>query len=167
MSTGEAFMTAKILVAKAGDNAIYKPAPISARHVLAGDPVARNSVLFLSEDKLQITLLWHCTAGSFRWFYDEDEICQITEGGMTLYFDDGGTRVCGPGDTVYFQAGTTCVWVIDKEVRKIAYFREPSPFFFALPIRVIRKLIDKSGLRRFQKTRKAAAVTTPPQVAAA
>lgn len=156
-------MTAKIFVAKAGDDAVYKPAPISREHVLAGDPVARNSVLFLSRDKLQITLLWHCTAGSFRWFYDEDEICEIVEGGMTLYFDDGGTRICGPGDTVYFQAGTTCVWVIEKEVRKIAYFREPTPLLFALPIRVMRKLIDKSGLRRFQKTRKTAKTTPTPQ----
>ena len=156
-------MTAKIFVAKAGDDVVYKPAPISREHVLAGDPVARNSVLFLSRDKLQITLVWHCTAGSFRWFYDEDEICEIVEGGMTLHFDDGSTRMCGPGDTVYFQAGTTCVWVIDTEVRKIAYFREPAPLIFALPIRVMRKLIDKSGLRRFQKTRKTAAATPAPQ----
>ena len=155
-------MTAKIFVAKAGDDAVYKPAPISPQHVLAGDPVARNSVLFLSHDKLQITLLWHCTAGSFRWFYDEDEICQIIEGGMTLHFDEGGTRVCGVGDTVYFQAGTTCVWVIDKEVRKVAYFREPSPWFFALPVRLLRKLVDRSGLRRFQKTRKTAATAAAP-----
>ncbi|HEY3814399.1 MAG TPA: cupin domain-containing protein [Caulobacteraceae bacterium] len=158
-------MTARIFIAKAGDEAIYKPAPISSAHVLGGDPVARNSVLFLSHDKLQITLLWHCTAGSFRWFYDEDEICQIIEGGMTLYFDDGAIRVCQAGDTVYFQAGTTCVWVIDKEVRKVAYFREPSPWFFAMPVRALRKLVDKSGLRRFQKTRKTAAVTRPPAAA--
>ena len=126
----------------------FKPAPIPADWVVAGHPVARNSVQFLSADKLQFTLYWHCTAGSFRWHYDEDETIMVLEGGMTLVFDCGAIRHCAPGDLVFFPAGTTCVWIIEHEVKKIAFFREPAPSLFAVPIRLMRKLVDASGLRR-------------------
>jgi len=130
------------------DHIVFKPAPIPADWVLSGNPTARNSVQFLSADKLQFTLFWHCTAGSFRWHYDEDETIQVLEGGMTLVFDNGSMRHCGPGDLVFFQAGTTCVWVIADQVKKLAFFREPAPSVFAVPIRLLRKLVDRSGLRR-------------------
>lgn len=143
-------MTQDIQIASTAQ-ATYKPAPIPADWVVAGTPTATNSVQFLSADKLQFTLFWHCTAGSFRWHYDEDETIQILEGGMTLCFDNGSTRHCGPGDLVFFPAGTTCVWIIEKEVRKLAFFREPAPSIFAVPIRLMRKLVDKSGLRRLTR----------------
>jgi len=130
------------------DHIAFKPAPIPADWVLSGNPVAHNSVQFLSKDKLQMTLFWHCTAGSFRWHYDEDETIQVLEGGMTLCFDDGVTRRCGPGDLVFFPAGTSCVWIIEHEVKKLAFFREPAPTPLALQIRLLRKLIEASGLRR-------------------
>ena len=38
-----------------------------------------------------------------------------------------------------------------KEVRKLAFFREPAPSVFAVPIRLMRKLVDKSGLRRLTR----------------
>jgi uncharacterized cupin superfamily protein len=154
-------MKAKIAVA-ASDNVTFKPAPISPDHVLAGRPEARNAVVFTSADKLQITLMWHCTAGSFRWFYDEDETCLVMEGGMTLHFDNGSQRSCGPGDLLFFPAGTTCVWVIDKEVRKAAFFREPAPQMVALPMRALRKLIDRSGVRAWLRRRQAEA--TPNRI---
>lgn len=147
-------MKADIAIAHAGDPVTFKPAPISPDYVLAGNPVARNSLMFMSADKLQLTLYWHCTAGSFRWFYDEDETCLILEGGMTLHFDDGTSKACGPGDVIFFPVGTTCVWVIDKEVRKAAFFRAPAPLPFALPIRLARKLIDALGMRQAVRKRR-------------
>jgi hypothetical protein len=134
------------------DNIPFKPAPIPADWIVSGNPVARNHVLFTSADKLQFTLFWHCTAGSFRWYYDEDETIQLLEGAMTLVFDNGSTRYCQPGDIVYFQAGTTCVWIIEHEVKKLAFFREPAPGPFAIPIRIMRKLVDRSGLRRLTRS---------------
>ncbi len=147
-------MKPNIAISHAADPVSFKPAPISSDYVLAGNPVARNSMVFLSEDKLQLTLYWHCTAGSFRWFYDEDETCLILDGGMTLHFDDGGQRTLGPGDLVFFPAGTTCVWVIEKEVRKAAFFRAPAPLPFALPIRIVRKLIEDLGVRHWLRRRR-------------
>lgn len=147
------------------DQATYKSAPIPADWVVAGTPTASNAVQFLSADKLQFTLYWHCTAGSFRWHYDEDETIQVLEGGMTLCFDNGSTRYCGPGDLVFFPAGTTCVWIIEKEVRKLAFFREPAPSLFAVPIRLMRKLVDSSGLRRILRRQAGRTVPVLTQVA--
>jgi hypothetical protein len=111
--------------------------------------------------------MWHCTAGSFRWFYDEDETILLLDGGMILCFDDGSTRVCLAGETVFFPAGTTCIWVIDHEVRKLAFFRQPTPRLLALPIRLARKLTDLSGLRgrRSRRFAKAGAGTATNVVA--
>ena len=144
----------------ASDSVVWKPAPIPASDVVCGNPTARNSVVFQSADRLQFTLMWHCTAGSFRWFYDEDETILLLDGGMTLCFDDGSTRVCAAGEMVFFPAGTTCVWVIEQEVRKLAFFRQPSPALLALPIRLTRKLIQRSGLHA-KRSRKYARAGSP------
>ena len=149
-------MHAGIQVA-ASEQVAYKPAPIPAGDVVCGNPVARNCVVFRSADRLQFTLMWHCTAGSFRWFYDEDETILLLDGGMTLCFDNGTTRVCTAGEMVFFPAGTTCVWVIDHEVRKLAFFREPAPLVFAVPIRLARKLVELSGVRARRSRKHAAA----------
>jgi uncharacterized protein len=124
----------------ASDGVSFNPAPIRPGDILAGQPVARNSLLFKSADRLQYTLLWHCTAGSFRWHYDEDETIMVLEGGMVLHFDDGSMRSCGRGDVVFFPAGTSCVWVIEQEVKKLALFRTPVPFLFTLPLRLARRV---------------------------
>jgi uncharacterized cupin superfamily protein len=151
-------MKADIEVTSSRD-AVLRPAPIPPQNVLAGNPVARNALLYKSIDGLQFTLMWHCTAGSFRWYYDEDETVMLLEGGMTLHYDDGRIQVCRPGDVVYFRAGGTCVWVIEKEVRKIAFFREPSPALLALPVRLMRKLRDK--MRAAARARPAAPAPEP------
>ena len=142
------------------DSIAFKDAPIPASQILAGNPKARNSVIFQSADKLQFTLFWHCTAGTFRWFYDEDETIQLLDGGMTLHFDNGASRTCQPGDVVFFPAGTTCVWVIAHEVKKLAFFREAVPHPLALPIRLMRKLIDRSPLRGLMRQRMASRMTS-------
>jgi uncharacterized cupin superfamily protein len=139
----------------------YKPAPFSADDVVCGNPVARNSLIFRSADGLQVTVMWHCTAGSFRWFYDEDETILLLDGGMTLRFDDGTSRTCVAGETVFFPAGTTCVWVIDHEVRKLAFFRQPAPRLMALPLRLARRLVGLSGLRARRSRRFAKAGSGP------
>ena len=123
-----------------------RPAPLPRDWVLWGDPQAYNQLLSKSADGLAFTLLWKCTAGSFRWRYDEDETIQITEGGMRLVFDNGAVRDCNVGDVVYFRAGCSCVWIIEHEVKKIAFFRQPAPSFMALPLRVWRLVVRRLGL---------------------
>lgn len=147
----------EIQVAQSQDVAL-EAAPIPTAHVLSGTPTARNAVVFKSDDKLQITLLWHCTAGSFRWFYDEDETILVLEGGMTLHFDDGTTRTCAAGDTVFFPAGTSCIWVIETEVRKLAFFRKPAPQVVALPLRIMHKLLGARVLQTLRRRRYLSAI---------
>jgi uncharacterized protein len=130
------------------DSVTLEPAPIPDAHVIAGRPDARNAILFRSADGLQTTFLWHCTAGTFRWFYEQDETLVLLSGGMTLHFDDGTTRICHTGDAVAFPAGTSCVWEIDDHARKLASLRRPVPWPVALPIRVVYRLLQASGLRR-------------------
>ncbi len=114
------------------------PAPITPGNVLKGNPVATAAGLFRSADGMQSTVIWHCTAGTFRWDYREDETIIILEGGMTLHFDDGSSRVCGASDVVYFPAGTSCVWTIEHEVRKVALLRDPVPAPISLSLRLKR-----------------------------
>ncbi len=129
------------------DSVTYTAAPLCPEHVISGDPVARNAVLFTSADELQVTLLWHCTAGSFRWYYSDDETILLIDGGMTLHFDNGSSRLCKVGDTVFFPAGTTCVWVIEHEVRKLAFFRRPVPKLIASPRMLGYKIVRESSIR--------------------
>jgi hypothetical protein len=121
-------------------------APLPRDWVLGGDPRAYNQVLSKSADGLAFTMLWRCTAGAFRWRYDEDETIQVTKGGMRLVFDDGSVRDCSVGDVVYFRAGSSCVWIISDEVSKIAFFRQPTPSILALPLRLWRLVARKLDL---------------------
>lgn len=126
-------------------DALLFAAPIRPDWILAGDPVARNAVLARSDDRLAMTLLWDCTAGLFRWVYDQDETIHIIEGGVTLTLPDGRIERVGPGDVVFFPAGTSAVWHVDAYVRKLAVFRETAPRPVALLVRLVAKL--RSGLK--------------------
>ncbi len=153
------------ILAIASDGVPLTSAPINAEHVLAGDPIARNAELYRSADQLQVTLLWHCTAGSFRWYYGDDETILVLRGGMTLHFDNGSSRSCSVGDTVFFPAGTTCVWVIEHEVQKLAFFRKPVPNVIASAMLMGYKIVRKSGIRpllRRMRSRRAVGRTVKP-----
>ncbi len=121
------------------DWADLKPAPIKPEWVTAGAPDAHNKVLFVSDDRSIITILWRCAAGSFRWVYDEEETIYVVDGGMTLTFPDGRMRKVGKGDVVYFAAGTTAIWDVDSHVHKVAVFRRPIPKILGLIVAMHHK----------------------------
>ena len=56
------------------------PAPIFPAHVRTGAPVGRSLRLAESPDGRLVTDLWDCTAGSFDWYFDSDEIAHILDG---------------------------------------------------------------------------------------
>lgn len=122
-------------------------APIRADWVLEGQPTARNTVLARSADRTAMTMLWDCTAGAFRWVYDQDETIHIIEGGVSLTLDDGRVEVLGPGDVVFFPAGTAATWRVDAYVRKLAVFRESVPQPMALLVRLRSKMRERLGAR--------------------
>ncbi len=117
-----------------------REAAIRPEWILEGKPLARNRVLSQSADRTAMTLVWDCTAGRFRWSYDEDETIRILEGGVTLTLPDGQVRTVGPGDVVFFPKGTQAEWTVDEYVRKLAFFRTPAPAPLALAGRAWRKL---------------------------
>ena len=120
-----------------------KSAPIRPEWIISGDPQARNQVLFVSEDRSALTLFWECTAGVFRWIYDEEETIYVIDGGMTLAYPNGETRTVGKGDVVYFAPGDTAIWTVDSHVRKVAVFRRPMPKTFGQILAVYRKAMAR------------------------
>jgi uncharacterized cupin superfamily protein len=120
-----------------------KNAPIRPEWIISGNPSARNQVLFVSEDRSSVTLLWTCSAGVFRWVYDEEETLYIIDGGMTLTYPGGETRAVGKGDVVYFAPGDTAVWTVDSHVQKLAVFRRPMPRLLGLLLAVCRKAMAR------------------------
>ncbi|WP_217433859.1 cupin domain-containing protein [Caulobacter sp. S45] len=115
-------------------------APIRAEWIIEGRPVARNTVLARSADRTAMTMLWDCSAGVFRWVYDQDETIHVIEGGVTLSLPGGRVEVLGPGDVVFFPAGSSATWRVDSYVRKLAIFRESVPQPMALLVRLRSKL---------------------------
>jgi uncharacterized cupin superfamily protein len=115
------------------------PAPINRNWILEGNPIARNNILSRSADGAATTILWECTAGRFRWFYDIDETVYVIEG-CVLVKDAAGTRRLNAGDTFYFPKGARAEWHVENYVRKIAFCRVPQPRLAAFAMRGFRFL---------------------------
>lgn len=101
------------------------PAPIPRHWVLNGNPIARGSLIHRSADTMACTALWDCTAGSFNWFYDVDEMVYIVDGAVVIGSGPGKQRVLEAGDTFFFPAGSRAQWTVPAYVRKIAFLHVP------------------------------------------
>ena len=113
-----------------------KPAPITPSWILDGAPTARNRELSHSPDWGAWTMVWDCTAGRFQWHYDLDETVHFIEGSVTISSEGMAPRRFGPGDVVFFPAGSSAVWEVEDYVRKVAFCRRVPP----APIRFLQKL---------------------------
>jgi uncharacterized protein len=103
------------------------PEPIPKDWILAGQPRARAAAIARSADEGMWVTAWACTPGSFHWHYNVDEMAQILVGEVFIIDEAGIERRLGPGDVAYFPAGTSAVWRITQEVRKLAMCRVPVP----------------------------------------
>jgi len=72
--------------------------------------------------EMQSKPTWSCEISEFNWFYDSEEVCLLTEGEVTVTYDDGSVSF-GAGDYVTFPKGLSCVWKVTKPVRKHYIFR--------------------------------------------
>ena len=113
--------------------------------VLDGRPQAKATAIAKSQDGGMTVIAWSCTRGRFRWHYQVDEMAHILAGEVFITDQTDCTRRLGPGDTVFFPAGSTSVWQVTADIRKIAVCRVAVP-----------KLIS-SGLRVWNKLRRSAA----------
>jgi uncharacterized cupin superfamily protein len=103
--------------------------PINPEWILAGEPKARIELLSSSADGTASTYFWDCTAGRFNWFYSFDETFHILEGEVTLKGPSGNSQRVAMGDTVFFPAGSSAEWTVEKYVRKLAFCRSPMPAY--------------------------------------
>jgi len=110
------------------------PAPISPRWIIEGAPEAHSKRLATSADGAAAVIAWSCTPGRFYWHYTTDEIAHVISGEVFLTDENGDSRRLGPGDMVYFPAGSKSLWHVTQAVRKVAICRQhmPRPFGYAL-----------------------------------
>ena len=133
-------MAVESLITVGTCSAKFVPNPIQAAWILDGSPVARAELLSSSEDGTASTYFWDCTAGRFNWFYSFDETFHILEGDVTLKYPSGVSRRVGTGDTVFFPAGSSAEWTVDRYVRKLAFCRTPLPGYLIRARQVVRRL---------------------------
>jgi uncharacterized protein len=125
------------------------PAPIPADWIIDGNPQARSKRLAASADGTTTAMAWSCTPGRFNWHYRVDETIHFISGEVFVTDEKNQTHRLGPGDMVFFPAGSHSVWHVTKEVRKFAICRHsmPRPLGFALRAwhKVIAILSGSSG----------------------
>jgi uncharacterized protein len=98
--------------------------PLRKEQILAGDPKTGALLFGASPDGNLSFNLWDCTAGSFRWVYNSDEIIHVLDGGATITPVGGGVpRTIKAGDVVYFPRGLVADWVVDTYIKKLAVHR--------------------------------------------
>lgn len=115
-------------------------APINPAWIVSGEPRARNRVLFRSTDKSAWTMLWDCSAGEFTWTYRFDEVIHFLEGGVTITLPQGQPRDFGPGDVIFFPAGTVAHWRVDRYIKKLAFCQNPVPSALNVPMKLVRRI---------------------------
>ena len=116
------------------------PRPIEPSWIIEGKPDSTWCVLSKSADGLASTMVWHCTAGKFNWYYDFDETILILEGGIVLESDTMPPTRYGPGDVIFFKDGAHARWHIESHVKKLAFCRKTQPAWLGFALRVVLKL---------------------------
>lgn len=62
--------------------------------------------------------IWEKEESEFPWHYDSQEICYFLEGEVTVTPEGGEPVHVGKGDLVTFPTGMSCVWKVEKAVKK-------------------------------------------------
>jgi uncharacterized protein len=138
-------MMSKSIVIDPASTAELRSMGISADWVLEGRPETRSRELARSHDQTSFVAVWDCTAGRFRWHYNKDETLVVLEG-EAFITDGGGERRIGPGDVVFFPAGSSAIWYVPNYIRKIAFLRHTMPRPAGLAVIAWNRLLRLIGL---------------------
>jgi uncharacterized cupin superfamily protein len=65
--------------------------------------------------------VWSCKVSEFEWFYDSEETCLIIEGEVVVKYGSKSVSIVA-GDYVVFPKGLSCVWQVNKSVKKYYEF---------------------------------------------
>lgn len=133
-------MTTPVFEAVRLDDVELTAAPIDPSWIVAGNPVARSGQWSCSPDTTTSTWVWDCTAGTFDWYFEQDETIHVIEGEVIVTYAGQPPRTLRAGDAALFHADTWARWHVPHYVRKHAILRPhiPRPIWFAM--RVARKL---------------------------
>ena len=110
-----------------GPDASLDPWPLAREQIISGNPEARGTIMWQSDDKRLANGFWECSPGSFTWEYTWDETIYLIEGRIRITDETGSTTEVGPGDLFFVPAGTKSTWVITEHVRKAYHFKSETP----------------------------------------
>lgn len=133
------------IVFAAPADAELMPSPIHPEWITEGAPQARSKRLAQSADGTAAVFAWSCTAGRFTWHYAGDEMAHITDGEVFVTDHEGNTRRLGPGDMVFFPAGSRSDWYVPDYVRKLAVCRHSMPRPLGFVLRAWNKAVGSAG----------------------
>ena len=121
------------------------PTPISPDWVLEGTPETRSQELARSHDLTSFAMVWDCTAGRFKWHYNKDETLVVLSGEAFITVDKRERRI-GPGDVVFFPAGSSSTWRVPKYIKKVAFLRHTMPRPCGFGVLAWNKFLRIAGL---------------------
>jgi uncharacterized cupin superfamily protein len=115
--------------------------PFPSAWVIDGPPQARATAIAKSQDGAMTVIAWSCTRGCFRRHHQVDEMAHILSGEAVITDPRRAERRLSAGDTAFFPAGSTSLWQVRKEIRKIAVCRLAMPRRPGFASRTWNKLI--------------------------
>jgi uncharacterized cupin superfamily protein len=115
-------------------------APIPSSWILGGAPRARAGAIAHSPDGWGSSVVWECTAGSFRWQFGWEETVVILEGSVRVIAETGEERVLNAGDAAYFAQGSSSVWHVDSYLKKVAFTRNRVPAYVRKPLSALQRV---------------------------
>jgi uncharacterized cupin superfamily protein len=119
--------------------------PISPDWVLEGTPETRSEELARSRDLTSFAMVWDCTAGRFNWNYNKDETLVVLSGEAFITIGDIERRI-GPGDVVFFPAGSSASWRVPQYISKVAFLRHTMPRAAGFGVLAWNKFLRVVGL---------------------
>lgn len=116
-------LTAAVLPAS---DAVLDPFPIREDWILRGTPAATVRFLAQSGDGGVVAGVWDCTAGSFQWHFECDEIIYVLDGDVEVEHE-GQRQRFERGSLVFFPVGARTRWHVARRIRKLFIHRHPTP----------------------------------------
>lgn len=123
-----------IFIAKHVEQVELLDAPIPPSWIISGTPRARSGAIAHGADGWASSVVWECTAGSFRWQFGWEETVVILEGSVRVIAQTGEEKILKAGDAAFFAQGTSSVWHIDSYLKKVAFTRNRVPAYVRVPL---------------------------------
>jgi uncharacterized protein len=123
-----------------------EPSGIPAEWIFSGTPKAWNKEVAGSHDHMSHIIVWECTEGHFKWYYEKDESVTVISGEAFLIDENGEELRFGPGDVGFFPAGSICEWRVPGTFRKVAVMREPMWRPLGIVVKAWNRILQMVGL---------------------